>query len=483
MDPIYVTGHRNPDTDSIVAAMAYAALRNNLGDREYEAACLGRVSDETQMVLDRFGFQPPKRITSMHTQVRDLEFDKPPVFSAAVTMDRAWAVLHEHGSASAIPIANDDGTLYGMLSRDEIANYNMSLVTAGKLDSVPLFNVLSVLEGKILNDAGENIDTVSGEVSIALPQRQENLLFNRPDSIVLVGHQPDMIRRALEMNVNCLVLCQAELSEDLRSFPTSTCIISTPHDAYRAARLLFQSTPIGRICNNRGLICFHLDDRVDDVREAMLKHRYSSYPILDEDERVVGVLSRYHLLRPRRKRVVLVDHNEASQSVPGLEEAEILDTKDNVILFNSDDDIISNNIPSKLNIDFTTTSDNMLADINIYNKKVDKEKSKENESKETSTSYKATYTMEATAYTGDSITATGTTPIRNEEGLSTIAVDPSVIPLGSKVYIPGYGEAIASDTGSAIKGNKIDLFFNSKDECAKWGRQNVTLYILEYPGE
>lgn len=161
----------------------------------------------------------------------------------------------------------------------------------------------------------------------------------------------------------------------------------------------------------------------------------------------------------------------------------VLTTKDNIILFNSDDDIISNNIPSKLNIDFTTTSDNMLADINIYNKKVDKEKSKENESKETSTSYKATYTMEATAYTGDSITATGTTPIRNEEGLSTIAVDPSVIPLGSKVYIPGYGEAIASDTGSAIKGNKIDLFFNSKDECAKWGRQNVTLYILEYPGE
>jgi len=328
MDPIYVTGHRNPDTDSIVAAMAYAALRNNLGDREYEAACLGRVSDETQRVLDRFGFQPPKRITSMHTQVRDLEFDKPPVFSAAVTMDRAWAVLHEHGSSSAIPIANDDGTLYGMLSRDEIANYNMSLVTAGKLDSVPLFNVLSVLEGKILNDAGDHIDTISGEVSIALPQSRDNLLFNRPDSIVLVGHQPDMIRRALEMNVNCLVLCQAELSEELRSLPTSTCIISTPHDAYRAARLLFQSTPIGRICNNRGLICFHLDDRVDDVREAMLKHRYSSYPILDEQERVVGVLSRYHLLRPRRKRVVLVDHNEASQSVPGLEEAEILEIID-----------------------------------------------------------------------------------------------------------------------------------------------------------
>ena len=328
MDPIYVTGHRNPDTDSIVAAMAYAALRNAVGDREYEAACLGRVSDETSRVLKRFGFEAPQPIFGMFTQVRDLDFDKPPVFSVAVTMDRAWAVLHEHSSVGAIPIANDDGTLYGMLSRDEVANYNMSLVTAGKLDSVPLFNVLSVLEGKILNAAGENTDVISGEVSIALPQSVDNLLFNNSDSVVLCGHQPDMIRRALEMNVNCVVLCQAELSEELRKLPTTTCIISTPYDAYRAARLLFQSTPIGRICNNRGLICFHLDDRVDDVREQMLKHRYSSYPILDAQERVVGVLSRYHLLRPRRKRVVLVDHNEAAQSVPGLEEAEILEIID-----------------------------------------------------------------------------------------------------------------------------------------------------------
>ena len=93
MDPIYVTGHRNPDTDSIVAAMAYAALRNALGDREYQAACLGNVSDETQIVLNRFGFQAPQRIFSMHTQVRDLEFDKPPVFSTAVTMGRAWSRL------------------------------------------------------------------------------------------------------------------------------------------------------------------------------------------------------------------------------------------------------------------------------------------------------------------------------------------------------------------------------------------------------
>ena len=328
MDTIYVTGHRNPDTDSIVAAMAYTALRNALGDREYEAACLGHVSDETQIVLDRFGFQAPQRITSMHTQVKDLEFDTPPVLSTAVTMGRAWEELERSAAISALPIVNEDGTLYGMLSRTDVADYNMNLVSIGRLYKVPLFNLLSVLEGKVINAAGEDIDEISGDVTIALPQNRENLMFNKTETVVICGHQPDMIRRALEMNVNCLILCQAELSEELRSLPTKTCVISTPLDAYRAVRLIFQSTPIGRVCNNQTLVSFHLEDRVEDVKETMLKHRFSSYPILDEEEKVVGVLSRYHLLRPRRKRVVLVDHNEAAQSVPGLEEAEILEIID-----------------------------------------------------------------------------------------------------------------------------------------------------------
>ena len=328
MDPIYVTGHRNPDTDSIVAAMAYTALRNALGHREYEAACLGHVSDETQIVLNRFGFKPPKLLTGIYTQVKDLDYDKPPVLSAAVTVDRGWNKLGEQKNTTAVPVANEDGTLFGMLSREDVASYNMAQVAAGVLEKVPLFNVLSVLEGKLLNDAGEDIDTVEGEVTIALPQSRENLLFNNPDSIVLCGHQPDMIRRALNMNVNCLVLCQAELDEELRRLPTKTCIISTPYDAYRAARRILQSTPIGRICRTEELVCFHLEDRIDDVREQVLKHREHCYPILDENEKVVGVLTRYHLLRPRRKRVVLVDHNEAAQSVPGLEEAEILEIID-----------------------------------------------------------------------------------------------------------------------------------------------------------
>lgn len=328
MDTIYVTGHRNPDTDSIVAAMAYAALRNALGDREYVAACLGGVSEETKTVLDRFGYKPPVRIHDVYTQVRDLGFDTPPVFNAAVTIKRAWGTLEQHATVSAIPVANEDGTLYGLLSREDVANYNMSLVSNSHIEDVPLFNVLSVLEGKLLNDAGENVDSISGKVTIALPQSRDNLLFQSPDSIVICGHQPDMIRRALEMNVSALVLCQTELMEEFRNMDTKTCIISTPLSAYKALRLIFQSVPVGRICSTENIDCFYLDDRLSDVREKMLKHRHNCYPVLDNQEKVVGVLSRYHLLRPRRKRVVLVDHNEISQSVPGLEEAEILEIVD-----------------------------------------------------------------------------------------------------------------------------------------------------------
>ena len=328
MDPIYVTGHQNPDTDSIVAAIAYASLKNSLGNREYEAVCLGRVSDETQVVLNHFGFQPPKMITNVYTQVKDLDYDTPPILSAVVTEDRAWNVLREQKGISAVPIANDDGTLYGMLSREDVAGYSMELTNSCVLDEVPLFNLLSVIEGRVLNDVGEYTDTLSGDVIIALPESRASTPFSNKNTIAICGNQPDIIRSALEMNINCLILCRTELDQEMCNIPTSTCIIFTPYDAYRTSRLIFQSTPIGRICRTKDLTCFHLEDRLDEVRELVLQHRESCYPILDADEKVVGVLTRYHLLRPRRKRVVLVDHNEAAQSVPGLEEAEIVEIID-----------------------------------------------------------------------------------------------------------------------------------------------------------
>ena len=328
MDPIYVTGHRNPDTDSIVAAIAYAKLRNAVGDWEYVPACLGHISDETMRVLNRFGYEPPMRLLDVYTQISDLDYEKPQTLFRTVTVGRAWTVLQSQTKVSSVAVTNSDGSLFGMLSWDDIARFHMDLVSSSYLRPTPLFNILSTLEGKLLNDMGGESDMISGEVSIALPQSREHLLFKKKESIIICGSQPDMIRRALELNVNCLILCQTEMPEELRSIESTTTILMTPYDAYRTLRLIFQSAPVERICQRKDLTTFHLVDRVDDVRDVVLNKRDHCYPILDANEKVVGLLTRQHLLRPKRKRVVLVDHNEAAQSVEGLEEAEVLEIID-----------------------------------------------------------------------------------------------------------------------------------------------------------
>lgn len=324
MNTIYVLGHKNPDTDAIVSAMAYAALRNALGDREYKAGRLGIVSDETNSVLRRFGFRPPEFVKDIRTQVRDLDFDVPPCLNKGATVSRAWSLLNADRNIRTLPIINDDGSLYGMTSIGDIASYNMRFCEDTYLDEVPLFNLLGAIEGKVRNRAGADIDSIGGEIFIALPQSRDSLLWSTRDSIVICGDQPDMVKRALDMEVRCVVVCQAELDESIYDQPTSTCIISTPLTPIKAAHLIYQSTPVSKICSDQDLVAFHLDDYIDDVRPVLLKSRYRSYPILDENDKVVGTLSRFHVMHPNKKQVVLVDHNEMAQSVNGLEQAEIL---------------------------------------------------------------------------------------------------------------------------------------------------------------
>ena len=327
MDTVYITGHRNPDTDSIVSAMAYAALKNALGERQYQAARLGGISDETQIVLDRFDAQPPVLINNVRNQVRDLNFDTPPLLSSAASISHALEAMRTGGS-SLLPVVNEDGTLYGMISAGDVATYDMSSIQEPNIQSVPVFSLLSVLEGQVLNEGGNMRDEISGCVTVALPVGRENLLFSSPDSIVVCGNQPEMIRRAFEIGVECVIVCQAEVSAELLGLAGNTCVISTPFDAYRAMRLAFHAQPVSRLCKTKNLTVFHLDDYIDDVQETVLEHRYQAYPVLDEQEHVVGTLSRFHLLRPRRKKVILMDHNEAAQSVPGLDQATILEIVD-----------------------------------------------------------------------------------------------------------------------------------------------------------
>ncbi len=326
MNEIYVTGHRNPDTDSVVAAIAYASLRNALGDRNYVPAHLDHISDETQRILDFFEIDAPVRIRNVRTQVCDLDYDTTPALNAMVTIDRAWDMIQEHGISN-LPVIKEDGTLYGLLSAGNITNYNMEAIESGTVKDVPIFNLLSVLEGRLITEIPEK-DTLSGEIVVALPQECDALLNWKRESIVICGSQPDMIRHALDLGVDGLIICQSEIDPSWVENPGATCIIATPFDARYTACQIIQAVPIASHCETEGLICFHLKDYIDDVREKMIERRDVYYPVLDDQEKVVGMLSRYHLMRPRRKQVVLVDHNEMAQAVPGLAEAEILEIID-----------------------------------------------------------------------------------------------------------------------------------------------------------
>ena len=204
----------------------------------------------------------------------------------------------------------------------------MRTITNPVLEDVPIFNILGVLEGELLNETAHVINAISGRVVIAQPLAIDQIPFKGENTVLICGQQPDIIRSAVASGVHCVVLCQAELPEDLRRGDTDTCIISTPYDAYQTVRRIFQALPISRICRREDLQYFFLDDYLDDVQEVVLQSRYRSYPVLNRENKVVGLLSRFHLIRPRRKQVVLVDHNEAAQSVPGLEETDILEIID-----------------------------------------------------------------------------------------------------------------------------------------------------------
>ena len=322
MDSVYVIGHRNPDTDSVVSAMAYAALMNALGGNHYVAARYGHLNTETAFLLNRFGFQPPVYLRSVRTQVSDIDFDTPPMIGAGVPCSFAWNKLHsDHSVGSSLPIIREDGTLFGLITAGALAANDMESVSDPTVSSIPVFNLLSALEGHIINAELDCFDDISGEVVIALPGSVSKI---KSGDIVLCGDQRDAADQAIEAGASCLIFCATSLGEQYRNLSSSTCLVVCPFDAYRAARLIFQSVPVGRVARTDNLQFFHQSDYLDDVSEKIVQSRYRTYPVLDEEDKVIGTLSRYHLIRPRRKKVVLVDHNELGQAVAGLEQAEII---------------------------------------------------------------------------------------------------------------------------------------------------------------
>lgn len=322
-----ICGHRYPDTDSIVSALAYEELKTQMGQPAI-AVRAGEINIETQHVLNRFGFEAPPPVFDVRMQVRDLDFDQPGTLQADMPLLCAWRLFHDEKLRS-LPIVDDAGRLVGLVTAGRTAEFDLQTATNPHLD-VAFPNLLLALDAQLLN--GPAPERMAGQVQIAGDRAAVK------PGVVLLTDRLDrpLLAAAEEQGVACLVWCTGGVQppEELHRLQrrlASTCricIVHTAYDLYRAARFIFQATSLADIMQKPPIISFQISDYLDDVRDQMLNSRFRSYPVVDREGKAVGTISRYHLLKPRRKRLILVDHNEVAQSIPGVSQADVLEIID-----------------------------------------------------------------------------------------------------------------------------------------------------------
>lgn len=329
-DTVYITGHKNPDTDSICSSIAYAEFKNKTGVNAVPIR-LGEPSRETQFVLDYFGVKPQKLMETVKTQIADLNFDSVNPISPQTSLKTAWAMIRKN-SVKTLPVVDDDDRLIGIASQSNITSSYMDIWDSNVIQKsgTTLDNILDTLAAKCIYASSEN-NEFKGKVIVAAMQPESIDEVIEDGDIVICGDRIDAQNVILDSNASLMVLTgNHEVSEEVadKAKEVDCSIIVTPYDTFTAARLIPQSIPISYVMKKEGILSFKTYDFIDDVREVMLDTRYRSYPVVDENNKVVGNLSRYHLISRNKKKVILVDHNERSQSVNGLEDAEILEILD-----------------------------------------------------------------------------------------------------------------------------------------------------------
>lgn len=329
--PIGVIGHKNPDTDSICSAIAYAHLKNQLGTGTYAPLRAGELNGETEYVLGRFGFEVPELCPDVSAQVQDIDIRKMPGVSGMMTVRKAWETMRDQ-QISTLPITDDHGKLLGIITLKDLAMANMDSLDTQFLSHshTPYANILETLEGTLVTgDPDGCVQSGKIVVGAASPETMEAVV--EKGDLVLVANRYESQYCAIEMGASCIVVCtgSAVPKTIVRLAEEYGCaIISTPYDTYPSACLISQSVPISFHMLKNNLLTFTTTDDLEDVKEVMGKVRFVYFPILDADGTYVGVISRRNLLNLRRKQLILVDHNEKTQCVDGWEEAEILEIID-----------------------------------------------------------------------------------------------------------------------------------------------------------
>lgn len=329
---VYVSGHRNPDTDSICSAIAYSYLLKAINRYNAMPVRLGEVNRETEYVLKRFDVEIPVLLKTVKQKVEDLNYDKVTVFSKELTLKTAWDLMKQQNVKSA-PILDDHGQLLGLLSTSNIVEGFMEKWDSSLLKDAhtPIENVIDTLEASILY-LNHDLKIISGDLHIAAMRGEEAKKRIKPGDIVIVGgDRDDAVNSLIEAQVSLIILTGSlELEKDMldKLKDKGISVISTPFNTYLTSQQIIQAIPVEYIMQKGDLKIFTTDDTLDHVKEVMSETRFRSYPVLDLNNRCVGSISRFALLKGLRKKVILVDHNERGQSIPGIEEADILEIVD-----------------------------------------------------------------------------------------------------------------------------------------------------------
>lgn len=321
-----VIGHKNPDTDSICSAICYAELKHRTDGKEYLPARAGQINEETQFVLNYFGEEAPELIENVKTQVRDIEIRKTPGVSKGLSLKKAWNMMQE-ANVVTIPVVTRRGTLEGLITVGDIAKSYMNVYDSSILSKAgtKYSNIIETLEGTIVT-GDETACFSEGKVLIAAANPDMMESYIEKNDLVILGNRYESQLCAIEMEAGCIIVCEgAAVSMTIRKLAQERgcTIITTPYDAFTAARLINQSMPIGYFMRTENLIAFEDTEYIDEIKEIMANKRHRDFPILDEHGRYLGMISRRNLLGARGKQIILVDHNEKNQTVEGAEHAEI----------------------------------------------------------------------------------------------------------------------------------------------------------------
>ena len=326
-----VIGHKNPDTDSICSAICYANLKSTITGMEYEPGRAGHVSEETQFVLNYFGVDAPRLIKHVKTEVRDIEIRETKGVKKNISLKKAWNTM-QASNAVTLPAVTDDGMLEGLITVGDITKSYMNVYDSKILSkaNTQYSNIIETVEGDlIVGDADAYFS--EGKVLIAAANPDLMEYYINKNDLVILGNRYESQLYAIEMEAACIIVCEgAGVSMTIKKLAQERgcTVIATTYDTYTVARLVNQSMPISYFMKTDNLVTLDENDIIDEIKDVMASKRYRDFPILDKNGRYKGMISRRNLLGAQGKMLILVDHNEKSQAVDGIENARIMEIID-----------------------------------------------------------------------------------------------------------------------------------------------------------